>query len=367
MGRELTTGVTTKTDMATREWSLTDDVVRLREWATERTRPLPPPSRVGCLVGTSESCVIRLEDLHVSREHARLFHDSAAWWIRDLGSKNKIRENGVQVDEFQLRPLTEIGIGGVTFIAESGRSIALRGYLRRILGWASDQTAKVDLALRAMRLGAARRSPLTLCGDGDLVPLAFSLHRHSLPADRPFVLCDPDRNDGGESVRSVANRRSGVAALEAARGGTLCIRASRRPSDFAAMLGRFEDPHAGVQLILCSTASSDGERAGRLSILVPALKDRAQEIARIVDEYAEDARAAFSAPPSSFVRSDRAWVLANEASTLPEIETATRRLVALRSSENAERAAERLGMTGTSLRNWIGRRKLPQHVEVRQR
>lgn len=367
MGYELTTGVTTKTDAATREWSLTDDLVRLREWATERIRPLPPPSRVGFLIGTAGTCLLHLQDPHVSREHARLFHDGSAWWVRDLGSKNKVRENGVQVDEFQLRPLTEIGIGGVTFLAESGRSIALRVFLRRILGWASSQTAKADLALRAMRLCAARRSPLYLCGDGDLVPLALSLHRHSLPAGRPFVLCDPSRKDGDESVRSVANLQSGLAALEVAQGGTLCIRANRRPRDFAAMLERLEDPHAGVQLILCSNASTDEERAGRLSILVPALEGRAEEVTRIVDEYAEDARAALSAPPDSFIRSDRDWVLANEASTLTEIETATLRLIALRISPNVTRAAERLGMTATSLNNWLARRKLPRHVEVRAR
>jgi hypothetical protein len=132
------------------------------------------------------------------------------------------------------------------------------------------------------------------------------------------------------------------------------------------MLERFEDPHAGVQLVLCSPAAADVQRAGRLSILVPSLKGRAREIPRIVDEYAEDACAVLSAPPESFIHSDRDWVLAHAANNLQSIETATLRLVALRSSENVARAAERLGMTATSLRNWIGLRKLPQYVEAAQ-
>jgi hypothetical protein len=107
-------------------------------------------------------------------------------------------------------------------------------------------------------------------------------------------------------------------------------------------------------------------RSGCSSILVPPLKGRAPELSRIVDEYAEDARVALSAPSGSFIRSDRDWVLKYSAKTLPEIETATLRLVALRWSGNITRAAERLGMAATSLGDWIGRRKLPRHVEARQ-
>jgi len=40
-------------------------------------------------------------------------------------------------------------------------------------------------------------------------------------------------------------------------------------------------------------------------------------------------------------------------------EKATRRLVALRMSEDLRRAAEILGMAPVSLQRWIGRRKLP--------
>jgi hypothetical protein len=363
MGRELTAGITTKTDVVAREWSLTDDVIRLRDWATDRIRSMPPLTEA-CLIGSSGSCGIRLDDPHVSREHARLFHDGSAWWVRDLGSKNGVRESGIQTPVFQLKPLTEIGIGGVTFIAESGRSIALRGFLRRVLGWGSDRTEEADVALRAMRLAAAHRSALALCGAGDLVPLAFSLHRHSLPAGRPFVLADPARQDGEASIRNAANFRSGLDAFEAATGGTLCIRTQRPPSDFARVLKRFRDPHAGVQLILCSRTRSEAERTGCLSIQIPPLKDRAEELSRVVHEYAEDACSVLAAPARAFVRSDRDWVLQHAAKSLPEIETTTLRLVALRSSGNVAGAAERLGMAATSLADWITRRKLPQHLEL---
>ena len=46
--------------------------------------------------------------------------------------------------------------------------------------------------------------------------------------------------------------------------------------------------------------------------------------------------------------------------TLPEIEKATRRLVAIEMSKSLPLAAERLGMAPVSLSRWIGRRELPR-------
>jgi len=48
---------------------------------------------------------------------------------------------------------------------------------------------------------------------------------------------------------------------------------------------------------------------------------------------------------------------------LPDIEKATLRLVAIRESRNLSAAAARLGMAPVSLSRWIGRRKLPMHIE----
>jgi hypothetical protein len=50
-------------------------------------------------------------------------------------------------------------------------------------------------------------------------------------------------------------------------------------------------------------------------------------------------------------------VIEHAASTLPEIEKATRRLVALRLEDSATRAARRLGMSHVSLARWFARRR----------
>src|SRR4051794_1803101 len=101
----------------------------------------------------------------------------------------------------------------------------LRPFLARMLGGANP--GAVDLALRSLVLALDHRATLVLCGEGDLVPIAWVLHRRTLGADRPFIICDPRRGTKAASVRSPASRASGVAALEAATGGSLCVRARR--------------------------------------------------------------------------------------------------------------------------------------------
>jgi len=54
--------------------------------------------------------------------------------------------------------------------------------------------------------------------------------------------------------------------------------------------------------------------------VVPPLRDRADELPKVVDEYALDAIAEFLAPPDCFTRADRSWVLEHAASSLDQLE-----------------------------------------------
>jgi FHA domain-containing protein len=356
-------GVTTKTDVETDEWLIGDEVIRVREWGGERKFILPLPPYEEVIIGAGEGCSFRLDDRRVSREHARLIREQEKWWLYDAGSKNGVRADGVQSDKFLLAPGLEIGIGGVTLLAESGRWIALRGFLSRILGWTTDRTKVVDRALRAIRMAASRRNALVLCGEADLVLLAQSLHRHTLGIGRPFVSCDPFRRDGAGSARSSANHRAGMAAFSAATGGSLCMWASRLPRDFPEVRAQLREPDARVQLIVCSHRREECEPFVAVPIQVPSLTERTMELGRIVEEYARDAITELAVPPTSFIRADRAWVLQHAVTSLPEIEKATLRLVALRASCTVTQAAERLGIAPISLSRWIERRKLPMEVE----
>jgi DNA-binding transcriptional regulator YiaG len=216
----------------------------------------------------------------------------------------------------------------------------------------------VDLAVRSLKLAAEHQAALVLCGEGDLVPIAWALHRRTLGADKPFILCDPRRGTRA-SARSPTSHASGVAACKAAVGGSLCVRAQRLPQDSVALAGwlRASDD---VMFIVCTEHDFTIPLPVRpASINVLSLACRGMDLNRIVAEYAADAIAALGVPASSFTAADRSWVRRHAATSFDEIEKATMRLVAIRTLPNLSQAAARLGMTPMSLKRWAGRRKLP--------
>jgi Inner membrane component of T3SS, cytoplasmic domain len=347
----------TKTDLGMDSWMIDDELVRLREWGSERSYPLPADGEL--TLGSSSACSLPLHDPsgRLSRQHAQLARDGTRWIARDLDSKNGMRLDGVRRPKAMLEPGSELGVGGLTLVAESPRLIALRGFLARLLGWDDDHSETVDLAVRSVRMAATQRAALVLCGDGDLVPIARGLHRYSLGDERPFVLCDPRRRPTTENA-VLENYPSGLRALQAAAGGSMCVWLKRLPRDFAELTTALRDPAVRVQLIACGQRPSDRKELVSAPIEIPSLSTRADEIDRIIDEYASDAARALRCAPS-FTAVDRDWVRSYSATTLPEIEKGTLRLVALREAGNVARAAALLGMAHASLGEWIGRRRLP--------
>lgn len=124
------------------------------------------------------------------------------------------------------------------------------------------------------------------------------------------------------------------------------------------MVPLMRDLNVRVQFMICADARFDTHPFLTLPvpIRVPSLRTRAKDLPRIVDEYAADAITELRAPKSCFTEADRQWVLEYTPWTLPEIEKATLRLVALRISRNLSRAAARLGMAPVSLSRWFDRR-----------
>jgi hypothetical protein len=145
------TMVVTQTD-AGAQWSLGDEIVRFREWGTDRSYTLPLSPVSGYVIGTADDCSLRFDDPHISRKHARLTHVNGKWSISDLGSKNGLRLDGIQQHEpCVLEPGAEIGLGRVILVAESGQWIALRGFCARILGWANDRTVRCRSSPRSAK------------------------------------------------------------------------------------------------------------------------------------------------------------------------------------------------------------------------
>jgi hypothetical protein len=355
----------TSTDAGGERWPINDDVIRLRAWGTERSHVLPITPGTEWIIGSGPACWLRLEDRkgRISRKHAILSRTDGKWVLRDAGSKNGMMVDGTRRDEIIVEPGLEIWFGGVMMIAESGRLAALRSFLGRVLGWASNRTKVVDQALHSVRNAATRQTALVLCGGGDLVSLARAVHRHAFGVDRPFIVCDPRRKQSDENVRAAENHRSGIAALEVARSGSLCIWNKQLPHDFAEVTAAIKDPDTRVQLIVCAREATEAEAFGVSPIAIPPLRDRAGELPRIVEDYVHDATTELGVPRTSSPTEDRDWVVKYASESLPEIEKATLRLLAIREAGgNLNRAAARLGMARWSLAKWVNRRKLPMHV-----
>lgn len=235
---------------------------------------------------------------------------------------------------------------------------AVKAFLARILGWERGRAVAVERAQRSIKLAASRYAALVLCGDGDLVPLAAALHRRTLGASAPFVVCDPRRGDSQATVRAPANRPTGAEAIAAARGGTICMRARRLPRDFAAVIDRVRDPSAHVQTVVC-WGQFDPRHPLLVvpaPIVVPSIRERIGELSWIVEEYAIDAIATLSARAECFTVDDRTWVIEHASRSLDEIDKATLRVVAIRMSHNLSDAAARLNMAPVSLSRWFSRR-----------
>jgi len=62
------------------------------------------------VVGRHPACNVRLDSLRVSRHHCCLNREGGAVVVRDLGSTNGIRINGMRVEVGRLQPGDELSI-----------------------------------------------------------------------------------------------------------------------------------------------------------------------------------------------------------------------------------------------------------------
>jgi hypothetical protein len=279
------------------------------------------------------------------------------WTLTDIGSKNGLWVDNYRRTSCELEPGLEIGIGSLRLVAESPRSIELRAFLSRLIGWGEDRRGQVDRAMRSVREVSAHRAPLYLRGEGNLPTVARSLNLRAYGPDAPFVVSDPRRSATAGTKFAPANRPDIASAIEAATGGTLCIWAHSLPAGFESVRGELEQSTA-VRLIVCSSTVDDG--APPISVWAPLtltpLSRRADELDRLIDEYAFDAIVALSARMTSFTIEDRRWVRRCRPQTLDEIETNVTRVVAYQECGDLEAAARKLGISRVALLRWFGRR-----------
>jgi hypothetical protein len=88
----------------------------------ESPQPLrfPPGPDTSFTIGRDHRCDLYIDDMTVSRLHARLAHGEDGWSLSDLGSTNGTRLNGWRVRAaVPVRPGDLIVFGSVTFVVQS--------------------------------------------------------------------------------------------------------------------------------------------------------------------------------------------------------------------------------------------------------
>lgn len=332
-------------------WPLDDEITELRVVGSQHTYPLSA-AHGGQVIGSSWACDIMLRDRtgSVAPQHARLTRRRSRWLIRALGDPDApgLTRDRVPLPEFPLVPGIEIGIGKVSLVAESERSRSLRRLLMRLIGFDAEHAGEVDRALRTVLTAASGRGALTLYGSGDLAGTAHLVHRHTLP-EGPFVRWER------------RTREDPARALAAAAGGTLCISAN----DLLWCLDEIVEPRrrsgTRVQLIVLVTAARPIRpivaTIGDPLVLTPLAKRKHEQL-RIIDEMTVEAAETLGIEASRLSEADRRTILKFDAATVPAIERATLRIVALRHWRYFSRAAHELGMAHASLMEWAAPRKL---------
>ena len=114
--------------LATVEWLSKLDAEIEAAWARPRVPSLALPTRKGVrlTVGRAPTCDCVVPEDCVSRRHAQLWREDARWFLRDLGSRNGTRVNGVRVIEpVEVRPGDRLDLGGASYRLRARRGPAL--------------------------------------------------------------------------------------------------------------------------------------------------------------------------------------------------------------------------------------------------
>lgn len=231
----------------------------------------------------------------------------------------------------------------------------LRDFCRRLLGSSSARMVLIDEIVDGLLASVSRGMPIPLRGSSDLVPVAHALHARLLGDELPFVVCDPRRRESESSVRVPASRRTAMRALDAAAGGSICLRARRLPEDFDRLCRLLrESPRAAIVFVCLQGHDRVRDLLCR-PLEVPSLAGRTAEPKQLFQESLDEAAAALGTQRLRLQPGARLGVLERVLS-FAELEKTALRVVALATAKNLSQAAELLRMAPVSLARWSSRR-----------
>ena len=104
--------------LAAVEWLSRLDADIEAAWKRPRVPALALPGDEGLRrkIGRAEGCDCRVTEDIVSRVHAEVWREGDRWLLRDLGSSNGTRVNGIRVIEpVEVRPGDRVSLGGASY------------------------------------------------------------------------------------------------------------------------------------------------------------------------------------------------------------------------------------------------------------
>jgi len=240
--------------------------------------------------------------------------------------------------------------------SDAYRERELRAFCCRLFGWGDEVADVVDDRMHTILTAARQGTPIALRGESDLVPVAHALHRRLFGPDAPFVVCDPQRRHSDGAGRWQPNRITGRLALDAAIGGSVCVRAKSLPPDFLALATSFREAGSLAMLFVCLHDRDPIRDVLCPPVDIPSLAERASDHERLLDEYLRDAAKTLGVRRVRLAPHLRESIL-RDVESLADLENTTLRVVAIASARSVAQAATRLHMASVSLSRWVGRRR----------
>jgi len=187
------------------------------------------------VVGTHESCDVRLDDRTVSRFHCEISVRDGRAWVRDLDSKNGTLVDGVSVLESFLHDGARLTLGQTTMRFHiGGGEVAIPLSRTSQFGLLVGRSAEMRHVFALLEQAAQSKATLLLEGETGTgkEAAAESVHRLSSRREQPFVVVDcsalpPDLLEselfGHEKGAFTGASARRVGAFEAAHGGTVFL------------------------------------------------------------------------------------------------------------------------------------------------
>lgn len=276
------------------------------------------------VVGTHEGADLRLTDPTVSRFHLELMIDPGGLCIRDLGSRNGTRVNGVKIQTCWVEAGARIELGETVALLEAeGRSVAAPVSSKEQFGKLVGSSEPMRQTFAALERVAPLTTTVLLLGETGTgkEAAAESIHEHSPRKDRPFIVVDCAALPGNLLESELFGHEKGAftgasaaheGALAAAHGGTIFFdEIGELPPDLQPkllrVLERREVKRVGgvryqpvdVRIIAATHRDLRGEvnartfrsdlyyRLAVVEVRLPPLRERLADLPLLVDRLAE--------------------------------------------------------------------------------